>query len=532
MKLSLVFLFICFYLSLSAQQPSNRRRGGEEATGQYYKKQAYAGKIHILASDKAPDSCLVRVGLQLNYLSDHVFKEAINAMIAPNLQVVAMGRYEGITQLPEFKNYPGMEPWWDIHKRGWGATKEMPVMLCAEENVLAYQIDPNYAEDILVNSFARSLFSMGIKQSYPDAERQLTALYNKAMAAGKWKDTFAANSALDYWAEGVQDWFDVNAESPLPNGEHNWVNTHEDLKRYDPELFDFIGKFMTYDGLYPSCHPKDNLFKKDSKSAWAKMHKEKKLNINVPNCVVEKLSEELATRLHLDTSFYKKHVDANGIHILSSDQVPDNCLVQAHKTIYCMTSMLPQAVLDAMTRVDTRVVVMGQKEVTIQVPEHSGMVRDRSLNWNLRARGLGGTIHEPITSCAEENIMAYPWDKYHAEDILIHEFSHSIHLIGIVQVDPTINDQLKDLLAKARAAGKWENTYAGSEYAEYWAEGVQDWFNVNAETPYADTKHNPVNTREELKKYDPGLYALIAKYFPETNAQIGKHKKENLYQIK
>ena len=98
MKLSLVFLFFCFYLSLSAQQPSNRRRGGEEATGQYYKKQAYAGKIHILASDKAPDSCLVRVGLQLNYLSDHVFKEAINAMIGQNLQVVAMGRYEGITQ--------------------------------------------------------------------------------------------------------------------------------------------------------------------------------------------------------------------------------------------------------------------------------------------------------------------------------------------------------------------------------------------------------------------------------------------------
>ena len=61
---------------------------------------------------------------------------------------------------------------------------------------------------------------------------------------------------------------------------------------------------------------------------------------------------------------------------------------------------------------------------------------------------------------------------------------------------------------------------------------VSFWFNVNAETPYPDTKHNQVNTREELKRYDPGLYALIAKYFPETNAQIGKHKKENLYQIK
>ena len=175
---------------------------------------------------------------------------------------------------------------------------------------------------------------------------------------------------------------------------------------------------------------------------------------------------------------------------------------------------------------------MGRKEVTIEVPEHRNLARDRSLNWNLRARGLGGTVQEPITSCAEENVMAYPWDKYHAEDILIHEFSHSIHLVGIVQVDPTINQQLKDLLAKARAEGKWENTYAGTVFEEYWAEGVQNWFNVNAETPYPDTKHNPVNTREELKRYDPGLYALIAKYFPETNAQIGKHKKENLYHIK
>ena len=529
MRAYLLPILLCLFISASAQR--NRFRSDETA-GNYYKKQAYAGKIHILASDKAPDSCLVRAGEQLNYLSSHVYQEAINTMTNQELKVVAMGRYEGITQLPEFKDYPGMEPWWDIHKRGWGGTAELPVMLCAEENVLAYQIDPNYAEDILVNSFARTLFSMGIKRLNPAAENKLNTLFYKAKAAGKWMNTTASNSPLDYWAEGVQDWFDVNAESPLPNGEHNWVNTHEDLRRYDRDLYDFIAEFLTYDGRYPSRHPKVNLYKKDSKSTWVKMHKEKKLNIDVPECRVEEVTDELANRLQLDRSFYKKHVDANGIHILSSDQVPDDCLVQAHKTIYCMTSMLPQAVLDAMKRVDTRVVVMGKKEVTIQVPEHSGMVRDRSLNWNLRARGLGGTIHEPITSCAEENVMAYPWDKYHAEDILIHEFSHSIHLIGIVQVDPTINDQLKDLLAKARAEGKWENTYAGSEYAEYWAEGVQDWFNVNAETPESDTKHNQVNTREELKQYDPGLYALIAKYFPETNAQIGKHKKENLYQIK
>ena len=520
-KINLLPFLLSVCLMASAQQ----------AIPSYYKKQATASGILLLASDKAPDSCMVRAGEQLNYLCSKISDELLHTLTQNHLKVVVMGRYEGITQLPEFKNYSGMEPYWDIHKRGWGATPELPVMLCAEENVLAYQIDPNYAEDILVNSFAKTLFSLGILQIEPDAQATLTRLFNNARAMGKWKHTTAAQSPLDYWAEGVQNWFNVNAESPLPNGEHNWVNTNEELKRYDPDLFDFIAKYIAPDTHRVSKHPYSNLYKKDDKRAWAKLHKEPKLNIKIPPCTISPISEEFATRLNLNTAFYKKYTDANGIHILSSDQVPDSCLVQAHRTIYCMTSMLPREVLTAMTSVDTRVVVMGRKEVTIQVPEHSRLAHDKEMNWNLRARGLGGTLREPITSCAEENVMAYPWDKYHAEDILVHEFAHSIHLIGIVQVDPTINQQLMNLLAKAQLAGKWKDTYAGSVFEEYWAEGVQNWFNVNAETPYPDTKHNQVNTREELKRYDPDLYDLIAKYFPKTNAQIGKHKKENLFNI-
>lgn len=498
----------------------------------YYTKYCSANGVHIVASDKAPDSCLVRTAKQIEALTASIHPDVLKAMQERGARIDVMGRYEGISQLPEFKNMEGMRPSWDIHYRGIGATDALPVTLGAEENILAYQIDPNYAEDILVKYFAQSIFSLGIKHVDAKAEKTLQKLYKKAIKAGKWKDTYAAQSMMDYWSEGVQDWFGINAESPLPNGEHNWVNTREELKRYDAGLYAFISKYIAADTQYVSCHPAENLYTKDDKEAWDKLHEEVALNIDVPQCKVEQVSEELAKMLKLDTSFYKKYVNCNGIHILSSDEVPDDCLAQAHKTVYCMTSMLPKEVLDAMARVNTRVVVMGKNEVTIQVPEHSNLARDRRLNWNLRARGLGGTLDEPITSCAEENIMAHPWDKYHAEDILIHEFSHSIELIGILQVDPTIETQLKDLLAQARAEGKWENTYAGSNPEEYWAEGVQNWFNVNAETPVADSKHNQINTREELKAYDPRLYKLISKYFPETNAQIGKHKKVNLYEVK
>lgn len=234
--------------------------------------------------------------------------------------------------------------------------------------------------------------------------------------------------------------------------------------------------------------------------------------------------------MHLD-KFYKKYMDANGIAITASWRVPDTAMVQAWRILKFMTSDLPKPVLDAMVKKHTRVSVMARYEGTTDIPEHAHLAADTTLNWDLRARGLGGDLELPLTSCAEENLLAYQIDKYHAEDILIHEFAHSIHLIGIVQVDTTFNSKLDKLLKQAIAKGKYANTYAKTDIYEYWAEGVQDWFNVNAEAPKPDGKHNQLNTREELKKYDPDLYEVISHYFSEFKVSPSKHLKVNRYKI-
>jgi len=235
--------------------------------------------------------------------------------------------------------------------------------------------------------------------------------------------------------------------------------------------------------------------------------------------------------LHLD-HFYKKYLDANGIAITASWRVPDSAMVQAWRIIKFMTNKLSENVLKAMVKVKTRVTVMARYEGTTDVPEHAHLKADTTLNWDVRARGLGGDMELPLTSCAEENLLAYQIDKYHAEDILIHEFAHSIHLIGINQVDTTFNSKLAKLLNQAIAKGKYANTYAKTDIYEYWAEGIQDWFNVNAEVAKPDGKHNQLNTREELKKYDPDLYQLIGQYFPEFKQSPSKHAYVNLYKIK
>jgi alpha-glucosidase len=246
--------------------------------------------------------------------------------------------------------------------------------------------------------------------------------------------------------------------------------------------------------------------------------------LDIPPCVVTSPPDSLK----LD-KFYKKYVDVNGIPLISSWRVPDSCFTAAHRTLYAMTSMLDKKILQAMWRANARVAIMARYEGTTDLPEHHYLVNDTALNWDLRARGLGGTIEEPLTSCAEENILAYQIDKYHAEDILIHEFAHAIHCIGIIQVDTAFNKRLQNLYEQAKASGKLDGTYRITDKEESFAEAVQDWFNVNAEMPKPDGKHNWCNTREELKEYDADLYDLLAEFFPLTNLQISKHKKINEY---
>jgi len=246
--------------------------------------------------------------------------------------------------------------------------------------------------------------------------------------------------------------------------------------------------------------------------------------LDVPECIVSTPPDSL----HLD-AFYKKYVDVNGLPLISSWRVPDSAFVAAHHTLYAMTSMLPKAVLDSMVARGTRVAIMARYEGTTDIPEHHDLVNDTALNWDLRARGLGGDLTLPLTSCAEENVLAYQIDKYHAEDILVHEFAHSIHLIGLMLAVPDFDSRLKQCYENAKAKGILANTYRETDKEEYFAEAVQDWFNVNAEMPHSDGKHNWCNTREDLQDFDPELYNLLAEYFPQTKLQISKHKKVNEY---
>ena len=88
--------------------------------------------------------------------------------------------------------------------------------------------------------------------------------------------------------------------------------------------------------------------------------------------------------------------------------------------------------------------------------------------------------------------------------------------LPIVSSANVFDRALRHLFEQARAQGRFENTYAAENYMEYWAEGVQSWFDANLEAIPTNGVHNQVNTRGELAAYDPALAALVSGVFKAT----------------
>jgi hypothetical protein len=216
---------------------------------------------------------------------------------------------------------------------------------------------------------------------------------------------------------------------------------------------------------------------------------------------VTAVPDEVAKRFKLDTTFYKKHIDYKGFSILSSAKVSDAALLEAR---YLIDQLLGERedILKAMLKAGCRFMVMAPTEMTTDVPEQRTW--DKAY-WDRRARGMGGKL----SSCGEENLLNLKGDRYNRENILIHEFNHAIHQQGLRAVDQTFDSRLRSAYNKAMEQGLWKGTYLTTNHSEYWAEGVQAYFDCMRPQYGA-------NTREKLQKYDPDLFAMVDEVYKHS----------------
>jgi hypothetical protein len=235
-------------------------------------------------------------------------------------------------------------------------------------------------------------------------------------------------------------------------------------------------------------------------------------------------------RLALDP-FYGKYLDAGGIPVTASARVPDEALEKARDIVDAMLSKRPdiRAQLIAMGE---RVGVLAPDEMLTDLPEERDLKKpamsDQRLTfcerkaylqiakltdreyWNTRARGLGGLY----TIGATENLLGTPGAVYFGENILVHEFSHAM-LTAIEQADPRLYAEVQAAYANAKAQGLWKGSYSVNTLQEYWAEGAQFWFNSNI--AYKRAPSLAVATDQDLKRYDPKLWAVLTQVFPQSH---------------
>lgn len=219
--------------------------------------------------------------------------------------------------------------------------------------------------------------------------------------------------------------------------------------------------------------------------------------------------------------FYTQRASAGGLPVVASQRVNPYAVKEA---VYLVNSLLSKRpdVRDAMVKSGARLCIMAHNEYTTDLPEWVWLAEvpvpgftgiDPRDYRDARARGMGGSLTDPYCSCAEENLLAYDGDPYSSENILIHELAHNIHLRGMTNIDPTFDTRVQAAHRAALADGLWAGTYASVNHYEYFAEGVQSWFDNNREH---DHDHNHVNTRVELIEYDPRLAALCKEVFGDT----------------
>ena len=196
-------------------------------------------------------------------------------------------------------------------------------------------------------------------------------------------------------------------------------------------------------------------------------------------------------------SFYQQWINVGGFPVLASEKVNPYAVKEAAWVIYQMIGHRGD-ILEVLALRRKRFTVLAVTESFSDTPEYD-------LYFNYPTKFMGAYARDincscPVTLASEENLI-YLGINFH---LTIHEFAHTIHE-GLNRLGPEFDNRLRATYEAAMEKGLYHGYYASSNRDEYWAEGVESWFHA--------TQSNVVNTRSDLKTYDPGLAKLIAEIF-------------------
>ncbi len=218
---------------------------------------------------------------------------------------------------------------------------------------------------------------------------------------------------------------------------------------------------------------------------------------------VEAVTPDMTVRLRLDP-FYQRHLSVRGLSIVSSVMVNDGPFLEAARIVDGFFANR-EDIRAELVNLGIRVVLLAADEQASQLPEYARFGREASL-FNT-ARGYGPTPDFRLIVCCESNLAGRDDDVYFGECVLVHELGHAVQAAMQAKLDPGFDRRLKTAYDNAMRAGLWRERYAATNPEEYWAVGVQSYF---------DSTDDEINSREKLAKYDVALHGLVDGVFRQS----------------
>jgi hypothetical protein len=465
------------------------RERDRDSARQFYRKHLDAKGIPVAASAEVADQALQRTyDLVTHLLAGR--PDVIEGMVKNGMYLIIIGRDQLYTDMPEYRHHPNPE-YQNERVRGTGG---LPTSF-GEENLLSLPVDRYDDESIGLHEFCHTVDSTlrSIDSSWSERRK---LVYQHALEKGLWKNTYAGSNPGEYWAETCQCYFNC---ARVNNWNHGSIGTREQLKVYDPEVYDLI---RTTFNLSPE---------QDWHYTWLQ---------KLPNVIAPPATFKI-------DSYYTKFTWAREFTVVGRE-ASDQALLNANDIIRKMFAYRHD-LLKSLIADGVKLVVLGRGEKLADLPEYQQLKQTK--DFDALQRNLDYRSDAKLLVVSEENISGAAEEPTPDECLVIRECAKALYYVTgsravdtnwnsrgrdvqqyelrVKRLDIEFGEKVKELFAAAMKRGLWTGTPAARDHVEYWAEGVLAYFDASGagSTPN-DTAH-PITTRDALKTYDPDLYALI-----------------------
>ncbi len=195
------------------------------------------------------------------------------------------------------------------------------------------------------------------------------------------------------------------------------------------------------------------------------------------------------------------HAFQSGICIKTYAPTETKTIERAQYIIRQMLKNSPE-IQRKMTETGFVVEIIGRNQGVTDLPRYRYLKNEKTFdgrNYDEGTRGLGDIY---ASSVGEENLLCLPGQNYPEENILVHEFAHSI----LFHMPHELSHEVKHAYSEAKKKNLYaKDIYMMANHDEYWAEASQSWFNATARLDVNDGIHS----RLKILKHDSEISRIL-----------------------